>query len=800
MTEYFSGRVHSVIFENEASAFYILRMLLDSGTDKALSDESDFDLSDKGSVVVRGDVPGMSVSVGTWFGFEAKWDVHPTFGRQLRILRAPVMKKDWDADTCEKILLSQGVGATIAAKLRAEFGEDLAQSLLDLEKIESVAGLTKFSAAHVHSRWLAARAHFKALEFLNDLGLPQGRIRQIWAMFGDKAQEVLALNPWALVQIEGVTFSDADGVAKRLHLDTSATNLFRIEGAVLHACRSGKGFGHLFASSAEVLNVVKTIDPDFQDSNIALAIKNLAKEGHLVVDREAREGTIAIYDPWSYRIEKEASRLLLDRREKAKISPTNEAAYIRALLGEGETADTFAEAVDLALERLGSSGSISLSSEQAKGVRNSLVEPVSVISGLPGTGKTTSLRMAVALLQEAGIPFLVVAPTGIAAKRVSSVTGAVASTIHRAFKSQGISGSSRDATYAGVVGESEGLAGSDGSSEEWGYGLDNPHPAEVIIADESSMIDQHLLFRILTCSRPDARLVFVGDAAQLPSVGPGNVLRDLISSRLFPTVALTEIFRQSDTSPIIHAAHAIHRGDVPEAPRGTDFAMVEMGDDETVADIIVAGAEKLFKNSNNKGQVATTFQVLSPRHSGPVGVTALNSRLRELLNPKSSSLLEMKIGSEIIREEDRIMVVRNDYKLGVFNGDVGKVVAIDRKAKEVEIKIHGPPILHVKVPFAKVPLILRLAYAITVHKSQGQEYDVILMPVVNSFAHQLQRNLLYTAVTRAKKKVVLVGTRSALVRAVANERESARNSLFKDRLIRESLNPSNRSAEVSPEA
>jgi len=705
----FSGRVHSIVFENESQAFYILRMVLDAECAGGIPVDG-LNIGNGGAVVVRGDVPGLQVGVGTWFGFEGSWTNHPQYGIQLKILRAPVMKKDWDGGMSEKILVSQGVGPAIAGKLRAAFGDGMAEALIDLKKISSVPGMTDFTALHVHNRWQAARAHFLALDFLNDLGLPQGRIRQIWATFGDRAQEILSANPWSLVQIEGVSFHDADAVATRLHLDTSATNVSRIEGAVLHACRSGRGFGHLFSSTGDMLSVVKAIDCDFQDRDIALAIKKLAEEDLLVVERSSQAGLTAIYDPWSYKIEQDSAEILLERFTKARLTPESEATYVRALIGEGEKADTLLEAVNLALNRFSEAGSISLSPAQAQGVRNALCEPVSIISGLPGTGKTTSLRMTVTLLQEAGIPFLVVAPTGIAAKRVASVTGAPAATIHRAFKSKGNSEGSRDSTYAGVTGDGEGgLSGLDGSSEEWGYSPDNPHPAEVVIADESSMVDQHLLYRILNCTREDARLVFVGDAAQLPSVGPGNVLRDLIASKLFPTVALTAIFRQSDTSPIVHAAHAIHRGDVPEAPVGSDFSLSEFSDDEVVADKIVLAAGKLFAARLN-------FQVLSPRHSGPVGVTTLNARLRELLNPKQSSLREMKIGSEVLREDDRIMVVRNDYKLGVFNGDVGKVVSIYRKDKEVEIKIHGPPVLHIKVPFAKVPSILRLAYAITVHK------------------------------------------------------------------------------------
>lgn len=762
--EYFSCRVHSVIFENAGRAFYILRVVLDGG--------------DGGQTVIRGDIPGLKIGVGTWFGFEGVWDEHPQHGRQIRILRAPVMKGGWDAETSEKVLISNGVGPTVAAKLRAHFGEDMASSLTDPKKIAEVPGMTKLTALHVHSRWQAARAHFLALEFLNDLGLPQGRIRQIWAVFGDAAQEVLSQDPWSLVQIEGISFREADSVAVRMKLDTSATNPKRVRGAVLYTCRSGRGFGHLYSTSSEVLASVRMLDPDFKDEDIARAIKTLDDEDLLFVDRETQPGLTAIYDPWSYRIEEDSAEALRARMTSGCIPRHLEDTYVRALTGSDQPTLRLREAVDLALERLKANGSIALSSAQAEGVRNAVCEPVSIISGLPGTGKTTSLRVAVNLMQEAGINFLMVAPTGIAAKRASSVTGSPSYTIHRAFKARGVADDGdREATYAGVVGESDGGIGLDGSSEEWGYAPDRTHPAEVVIVDESSMVDQHLLYRIMTCTRPDARLVFVGDAAQLPSVGPGNVLRDLISSKMFPTVSLTEIFRQADTSPIVHAAHAIHRGDVPETPERSDFSLIETSDEEDVARFIVQAAGKLFEDRRY------TFQVLSPRHAGTVGVTSLNSQLRERLNPKRSGLHEMRLGSEVIREDDRIMVVQNDYKLGVFNGDVGKVVTIDKKRKEIEIKIHGPPILQLRIPFHKAPLLLRLAYAVTVHKSQGQEYDVIVMPLVNSFAHQLQRNLLYTAVTRARKKVLLIGTRSALVRAVANERESSRNTLLKQRIL-----------------
>jgi exodeoxyribonuclease V alpha subunit len=417
-----------------------------------------------------------------------------------------------------------------------------------------------------------------------------------------------------------------------------------------------------------------------------------------------------------------------------------------------------------------------LSATQLAGAMNALTAPVSVLTGLPGTGKTTTLKAVVSVLKDAEVPFLLCAPTGIAAKRMSALTGAEAATIHRAFGARGWKkGEDREATYVGVVGDAQGVETSDGSAEEWGHGPDNPHPARVVIVDEFSMVDQHLLFRLLTCTGPTCRLVFVGDAAQLPSVGAGNVLRDILETGRFPTVSLTEIFRQEGTSGIVVAAHAVHRGEVPDYNGGPDFVLIGIRSEDDILNTVVDIAGRLYGKRRN-------FQVLSPRHAGTLGVTNLNQKLREVINPKAAGLAEMRLGSEIVRENDRIMVVKNNYDLGIFNGDVGKIVRVDLKAGKVEIKIHGPPVQNVIIPSKDAPTYLRMAYAMTVHKSQGQEYDVIVLPMTKGFGHQLQRNLFYTAITRARKQVLLVGHSEAVARAVYNDREDARNTLFPDRL------------------
>lgn len=768
--EYYSGRVHSIIFENEAEAFYILRFTLDEG----------------GTTTVRGKIPGLTIRVGTWVGFEGKWTRHPKFGDQVMITRAPVVQR-WDGVTTSRVLASWGVGPMVCSRLEREFGDHLEETLNadDPSVLTTVKGVTEFTANHILSRWKAARSQFRALEFLGEAGVPKGLVSQVWTMFGENAEEILTKDPWRLVQVGGIRFDQVDEVATRLGLELG-TNPLRVRGAVYHATRARRSGGHLYLSIQDLLNSVGEHIAGLTPEMVAAGISDLHKEGLVHLDRQTRPGTTAIYEPWLYTVEQNSAEMLIERMKVAAYTPGEVEAdeYMGCLAETGNSAQAardaggdLVEVAHAALEEWGRGSKLTLTETQFEGALNALTEPVSIITGLPGTGKSTLLKGVVRVLQDADVKFLLIAPTGIAAKRMSALTGASASTIHRAFQAKGWGSREREATYVGVVGDSDQHKSSDGRFEDWGS-EDDQNGASVVICDEASMVDQHLLYRILTCTGPKTRLVFVGDAAQLPSVGPGNVLRDMIASGLFPMVALTEIFRQEGTSDIVMAAHAVHDGRVPNiGATGSDFRLLETQTEEQVLSLVLQLAQRLYDKRRR-------FQVMSPRHKGTVGVTNLNIRLREMLNPKQPGLQEMRLGSETIREDDRIMVVRNHYGLGVFNGDTGKVVRIDRKARVVEIKIHGPPVQHVQVPFKDVPSYLRLAYAVTVHKMQGQEAEVVVMPIVTGFQWQLQRNLLYTAMTRGKSKVILVGHYQALVRAVENNRQDNRNTLFLDRLHR----------------
>lgn len=776
MSEYYAGRIVSVRFNNDASSYYVVEMHMD---EEAKAQQA----SARTATTVRGTIPGLDVKPGVWFGFEAHWETHDRYGRQLVIDKAPLVKGQWDAETACKMLEGHGVGAQISQRLYEEFGEDLVDKLGDKEALEKVSAINTFTAEYIVSRWHAVRSMFQSLEFLGDLKLPKNKIDQIYAHFGDDAEEKLSTDPWSLVQIDGITFEQADEVARKLGLPDNDPK--RLKGAALYTCKARRGMGHLFLNSGELKSGMRKYIPNLTPTDLAKTCKELHDEKLLVIDNKTKKGTTAIYEPWFHELEIRSAELLAERSERAAFDDESRPEIIDKLSKVGSETAKVAEGEDAkledvaqkAIEEWSSHSQITLTKDQLHAAVNALTESVCVITGLPGTGKTTTLRVLVKVLQDANIPFCLVAPTGIAAKRITTVTGAPASTIHRAFRASGMGmDDDRETTYAGIIGISEGGVEADGSAEMWGYSDMQPHPAEILICDESSMVDQHLLFRLLSCTAKNCRLVFVGDADQLPSVGPGNVLRDLISTNLFPVTALREIFRQEEASDIVLAAHAINRGDVPEfKEQSKDFRFVEIRSEDKILESLLATVKKLYEKKAN-------FQVLSPRHAGTLGVTNLNLRIREMLNPKQPGLREMRLGSETIREGDRIMVAKNNYQFDIFNGDVGKVVRLDDKAKEVEVKIHGPPTMVVRLPFKKSPEHLRMAYGVTVHKSQGQEYDVILAPWSSSFHRQLQRNLIYTAITRARKKVLLFGHPEALKKAVDNNKEDERNTLFPARL------------------
>lgn len=763
---YYSGRVLRVVFQKPSESFYIMLMQLDGET---------------AATMVKGTVPSMRVEQGTWFGFEGGWKTHPKFGKQLAIQIAPVIEGSWTPDTAESLLKGVGVDHLMVGRIRKSLGDtDFVQALSDPVQLATVPGVNTFTARYITDRWTTSIALFRGMGFLRQFKIPAHHIQTIWAMYGDTAETMLSTNPWLLLSIPGVPFSVADEIALRLRIPLDCPE--RILGAVLHVCRAGVGMGHLYLSSGELSSQVRTFIPDAEGKVIGAALVTAHREGSLVIDRTTRPKLSAVYEPFAYTMESESAALLKQRMDQAKIdrSAPALAKYLDGLACLGRHAGSYRHTDDPTLIAMGAvedwaaSTTFVLGEDQKDGIVNALTSPVSIITGLPGTGKTTSLRALTSILSDAGQTVLLVAPTGIAAKRLRAVTGIEAYTIHRAFDAQGGSdNNSRDSEYKGITGKAQAVDTGNGGS--WGYDASRPHTANVVIVDESSMVDQHLLFRLLSCTSQHCRIVLVGDAAQLPSVGPGNCLRDLTNCGLFPTVRLTEIFRQADTSQIVFAAHDVHAGIVPNTTISKDFTLLPRDSEESIQATIL----QLARDLSSQGK---TFQVVSPKHQGKIGVTALNEHLRELLNPQNPLQHEVKLSKGVVREGDRVMIVKNNYNLGVYNGDVGTVTRIDSAGGAIGVTIEGPTPLYVHIPFGEAASHLRLAYACTVHKMQGLEVDRIVMPIFDTFFHQLQRNLFYTAITRARKQVILVGSRTAMARAVANNREDFRNTLLTERL------------------
>ena len=767
-TSIFSGTVQHVRYNQDD--FYILALVLDGSKNFA-------------AVAAKGNFPAQSLKDGTWVSFEGEWVNDARYGRQLRVIQSPVAIDDWTDDRVLAALTSHEIGPTYRSCLRShaiKSGQDISD-ILDSGDLSQVDGFDDLVAQLILMRWQGIRTYLDAASFMADAGIPAKIVTKVWQTFGTDIQGILMKDPWVLVQVPGITFAEVDTIAIRLGLGLE--NPGRMRGAVLASIQEAVHDGHVFASVGQVVSLVERKVPGETPplAEIAIAIKELSESKGIRIDRDTAPEFTALYDNWHYDIEVACAEMLAVRQ----LTPIDDERLARDLCQVGDRVrdarDAGADTKGLAkaaLENWAVGRKTALSDFQMEAALAALTSQVSLLTGLPGTGKTTTLQAVVAIAQDARIPFLLVAPTGIAAKRMTSVTGAEAHTVHRAFGASGFmgEGEERESTYAGITGSSVKKTGAEGGGE-WEYGLDNPHPARFMIVDESSMLDINMLYRLLTGTSPDCRIMFVGDPYQLPSVGAGDVLRNLGEAKVFAHSHLTRIFRQEGTSGIVLAAHAIHAGKAPVSD-GKDFLIVESSTEDDAAAKVVAIAKGLYDKRIN-------FQVLSPRHGGDAGVTALNQRLRFQLNPSEPGLGEMRMSGSLVRVSDRVMIVKNDYDLGVFNGDVGKVSRIDTKKKKIEVKVFEGGIVSDKVvtyDFKDASKSIRLAYAQTVHKSQGQEYDMIVIPVLPQFGRQLQRNLLYTAITRAKQKVFIVGTGSAVRKAVRNNKSAKRNTLLVRRL------------------
>ena len=676
------------------------------------------------TAVYRGPAPYS----GEMIRAEGNWVQHARFGRQFSIQSYHSVEPSTEQGI-ERFLASgavKGVGKTMAARIVERFGKDVLTILSDTpERLAEVPGIGKAKAKGIGKSYAELSEMRGLMLFLETHGLSGSFAARITAAYGSRAIDQIKENPYALMNdIEGIGFKTADRLA--LSLGSARDSAQRIGAGLDYALTQASTSGHTCLPEEELIMVTARllqVDP----GPVETVFQRLLEAD--VLNTAELGGTCYVYDSYLYRCETETARQLLYLRDHADS------------LGRVDT--------EKIMEDWEAEAGIELAQAQKEAIRASLQFGVLALTGGPGTGKTTIIKGILSVLKRAGCTVLLAAPTGRAARRLSEASGEAASTVHRLL----------EYNAAGFFGK---------NSEE-------RLETQAIIVDEASMLDISLMYHLLEATPPGCRLILVGDVDQLPSVGPGSVLKDIIASRRMPVVRLTEVFRQADLSPIVRSAHKINHGEMPDCVPGSDFSLVEFDGEEEAA--AYTTQQYLEAAGNGRWQ---DVQVLAPMHRALCGVQNLNRLLQQRVNPPAPGREELARPDGVLREGDKVMQIRNNYEKDVYNGDVGQIVHVYGKTVQVWYP-YRPDQEYVTYTEGETEE-LQLAYAMSVHKSQGSEYPAVILALVPSHYIMLQRNLLYTAVTRAKRKVLLVGSKAALQRAVLNDRTQRRYSLLAERL------------------
>lgn len=628
----------------------------------------------------------------------------------------------------------KGVGWATARKIAEHFGEETVAILTgDPNRVYELHFLNDAQKLNIAEALTQNMAYRDVAIFLMSFNVSAIMVQRIYEKFGNEAKDVLTKNPYRLTEVRGWGFKRADEVAIKMGIDPRSP--LRVKAVIQYVLNEViGGQGHLFLLKSDLKAEASKLLGGVADAIYSECANELMKDGDIMIDGPR------VYGASSYFVEIQSALKLSEFMDVVN--------YDFDLQGF----------VDM-FERVESSPgkAFQLSHEQLQALELALTSKVLVITGLPGTGKTTVLKAIVRMFTQHQVKghhsnVTLMTPTGVSSKRLREVTGHPSGTIHRTL-------------------------GCKGADAGWQFNSSNYHKADVVIVDEASMIDQALFYRLLDGVSPKATLILVGDDAQLPSVGPGNVLREIILSECLPTVKLTKIHRQEEASDIVLNAHRINSGQelvIDTKDPKTDFKFFQIQEELDVLERL----RYMAKGLHAKGM---EFQVLSPRHKGTLGVESLNSCLQEDLNPDIGQDSVVFRSGKLFRVGDRVMVTRNNYDKGVFNGEIGTVVQINRKDHTVQFQVVGNPDPTV-YDHLEAQDELVLAYCTTVHKSQGNEFQYMLMPMVESFSIQLQRNLFYTAVTRAKKKVLVFGHARAMNKAIGNNKVQRRNTVFGARI------------------
>ncbi len=732
--EHITGYVDHIIFQNADNGYTVLELMTDGAMTTCVG-------------TLLGLTDGMNVEL------EGEYTEHPSYGRQFKAAHY-IEKEPEDALAIERYLGSgaiKGVGAALAARIVRRFGADTFRVIEEEpERLAEVKGISERKAQEISIQVEEKRALRSAMLFLQQYGINLNLAVRIYNTYGEELYSILQKNPYRLADdIDGVGFRIADEIAAKVGIRTDSD--FRIRSGLLYCLQQASGEGHTYLPEQQL--TMRAVDLlGVPAEAVEKNLMDLAIERR-IVKKQASDG-VHIYAAVFYNMEANVALRLQELNAPMDISEAH---------------------VYQSLQHIEQATRLELADHQRQAVVAAAREGVFVLTGGPGTGKTTTINAIIHYFDLEGLDFLLAAPTGRAAKRMSETTGYEARTIHRMLEL--------------------------GGEESVGFGRDesNPLEADAVIIDEMSMVDLPLMNSLLKAIMPGTRLILVGDVNQLPSVGPGRVLKDIIVSGQLPVVELTEIFRQAKESDIIVNAHRINRGEpVTLDNQSMDFFFLKRYDADQIINVTLQLV--LQKMPKYVEASPTDIQVLTPMRKGLLGVEHLNVVLQRYLNPPDASKSEKERPNGVFREGDKVMQTKNNYQLewevrsrygipidkgtGVFNGDMGTIRIIDSFAQSLTVEYEEGRM--VEYPFGAIDE-LELAYAITIHKSQGSEYPAVVIPLMAGPRPLMNRNLLYTAVTRARKCVTLVGDDRVFAQMVENVQEQRRYSGLSEQLAERKL-------------
>ena len=709
------GVLERIVYFNEENNFTVARIQSDNGREL---------------ITIVGNLPGPNP--GETLRLKGEWIVDAKFGRQFRFESCMTILPS-TLTGIEKYLgsgLVKGIGPIMANRIVTRFGlETLEVIEVKPDVLREVEGIGKIRAERIGKAWQEQKDIRDVMVFLQGHGVSSTYAVKIYKTYGNNSISVVKENPYRLaLDISGIGFKTADRIARNMGVDPGSQ--IRIEAGVIHVISELVGDGHAYYPQTRLIEAATSL-LEVDQVKVETALAALETQRRLVIESLGEDK--AVFLPPLH-----AAEINVAKRLEILINAPRQ---------------IFSIDVDRAILWVQATLKIELAALQQEAIRKAVTSKVMVITGGPGTGKTTLLNCLIRVLEQQNRRILLASPTGRAAKRLAEVTGRAASTIHRLLE------------Y---------------SPREGGFkrNEENPLEADLVIIDEVSMVDILLMNHLLKAVPPLATLLLVGDVDQLPSVGPGNVLRDIIDSNKVETVRLTEVFRQAQESLIVVNAHRINRGEFPltNQPEGkkADFYFIEKEEPEQALEQIKELCAARLPRAFNF-DIYNDIQVMTPMHKGLVGVANLNAELQKLLNPSGK---EITRGGRCFRVNDKVMQIVNNYEKEVFNGDIGRVVGIELEDQKILVRYDERVIDYGWNELDE----LVLAYAISIHKSQGSEYPAVVVPILTQHYIMLQRNLLYTAITRAKKLVVLVGSRKAMAIAIRNNKVQRRYTALTQRL------------------